>query len=101
MKIEKPNSKEIHYPSKKLMTTLALGMALSSTACTSTNTPETPHTTPQQQVEVPEVLGGIPPIKPPSQENTTPTASCDINTSKSNQIKHPTALAGKIAVPRK
>ena len=100
MKIQKPDSREIGYPSKKLIASLALGVALSTTACTSTNKP-TPHNTSDKQIEEPENLGGIPPVEPPKQENATQTTSCDINITKPNKIKYPSALAGKVVAPRK
>jgi len=100
VKIQKSDKQETTYPSKTLIASLALGVALSTTSCTGTTKPKPPDTT-QKQIEEPEVLAGIPPIKPPSQESTTQTSSCDINTSKPNQIKHPSALAGKIVAPKR
>jgi len=101
VKIERSEKLETTYPSKRLIASLALGVTLSTTACTSTPKPKVPDTT-QKQIEEPEVLGGIPPVAPPpTQGSITQTASCDINTSKPNQIKHPTALAGKIVAPRR
>ncbi len=100
VKIQKPDSREIGYPSKKLIASLALGVALSTTACTSTDKP-TLHDTTDKQIEEPENLGGIPPVEPPRQESTTQATSCDINTSKPKQIKLPSALAGKIVAPRR
>jgi len=100
MKIEKPETVEIRYPSKKLMASLAVGVALSTVACTSTAKPKVPEVAPKQ-LEQPEALGGIPPIAPPNTESTGPASSCDVNISKPNQIKHPQALAGKVVAPRR
>ncbi len=100
MKIQKPDSREIGYPSKKLIASLALGVALSTTACTSTDKP-TPHNTTDKQIEEPEDIGGIVPVEPFPTETDTKATACDINTSKPNQIKHPSALAGKIVAPRR
>jgi len=100
VKIQKPDSGEVGYPSKKFIASLALGVALSTTACTGIDKP-TPHNTTDKQIEEPENLGGIPPVEPPRQESATQTTSCDINTSRSNQIKHPSTLAGKIVAPRR
>ena len=104
MKIEKPEIVEIRYPSKKLMASLAVGIALSTTACTGTPKPKASDATPNQ-IEQPEAVGGdIVPVEPvpfSNTESTSPATSCDANISKPNQIKHPQALAGKVVAPRR
>jgi len=60
VKIQKPDSREISYPSKKLIASLALGVALSTTACTSTAKPK-PHDTTHKQIYQPgSIAGGAP-----------------------------------------
>ena len=77
MKIQKSNTLEIGYPSKKVIASLALGVALSTTACTSKPKPQPkePSTqTSQTQIEEPENMGGIVPVMPdklPPETNTT------------------------------
>lgn len=99
MKLEKSDHEEVSYPSKKYIATLALGVALSTTAC-STTKPKTPTPRTQEQIEPPALLGGIPPIAPPPKQRKPQTTTCDVNTSHPT-IKHPTALAGKIVAPRR
>ena len=61
MKIQKSNSSEVGYPSKKLIASLALGVALSTTACTSTAKPK-PHDTTHKQIGQPGSIAGGAPI---------------------------------------
>ena len=101
MKLKSQERTVIRYPLRKEIAPVLLGVALGMAGCATTPNPKVVPDTTQKQIEEPEHLGGIPPIKPPSQESTTQTTSCDINTSKPNQIKHPTALAGKIVAPKR
>ena len=103
VKIKKSDKQKVDYPSKKLLSSLALGVALCTTACTSDPRPKTDHAadTTQKQVGEPENLGGIPPVVLLDIKNTGSLSSCDINTSKPGEIKHPSALAGKIVAPRR
>ena len=104
VKIEKSDKQRVDYPSKKLLSSLALSVALCTTACTSNpkhKTEDTTVDTAQKQVEEPENLGGIPPIAPPSADSADNPSSCDINTTKAKKIQLPSALAGKMVAPRK
>ena len=104
VKIEKSDKQRVDYPSKKLLSSLALGVALYATACASDPRPKAEHApvdAAQKQVEEPKSLGGIPPIAPPSADSADNPSSCDINTTKAKKIQLPSALAGKMVAPRR
>jgi len=104
MKLKSQETTTIYYPLRREIAPVLLGVALGMTGCTSTPQPKDSSTqTSQTEIEKPtEIAGGdMIPVEPVDARPTTQGTTCDINTSRPNQIKHPTALAGKIVAPRR
>jgi len=60
VKIQKSDKQETTYPSKKIIASLALGVALSTTSCTSTAKPKPQVTTHKRIYQPGSIAGGAP-----------------------------------------